>query len=777
MPEGAADPAFCCTGCKAVFGLLREQGLERYYDLAGESVVPVADSSGERSDAWLEPILARSLEGEGAVCTLDLDVQGLHCAACVWLMDELFRRREGGSALTVNPALGKLRVSWQRGRFDPRAFLADVERFGYRFGPSRKRTVDGSRGLLLRLGITAALAMNVMLFSVAFYVGLAPQEERIYRLFTELSVWLSAAVVCIGGWPFFKSAWLSLRRGVLHLDLPIALGILLVFGTSLHQARGGRGLFYFDTLNTFTTLMLVGRWLQQRILDRNRRFLLEDGGADGILVRRREGDRLVAVRAPLVRAGDHLVAAPGDLVPVDAQALEAGSFSTDWITGEAEVREIPAGQRVPAGAFNAGRRAIALVADTDFEESPLPALLRTTAPRSSSTHARFWDRLSRIYVVAVLAIAALGLGVWWPMDPERALEVTAALLVVTCPCAIGIAIPLAYELAQSRLRKAGFFVRRQDLLDELPRVRKLLFDKTGTLTLGRLRLRETEGLTALAPELRDAAFDMASRSNHPVSRCLSEELARMGARFDADASVEELPGLGLQLVRGGHTFRLGRPAWAGADAADPASTVLSMDGAAVAAFRTEETLRVDARRELDALREQGLEVWLLSGDAPAKVAAVATRLGIDEELAKGALSPEAKAALVDELDEGDTLFLGDGVNDSLAFERATCAGTPAIDRPVVPGKADFFLLGEGIRPIREAISLSLRLRQVNRRLIAVAVAYNLLAVVVSLAGWMTPLRAAIVMPLSSIGILLFTLASLEGREPKMETNRMTEAWR
>lgn len=767
VPAGSRIGEFCCTGCEAVYGLLREQGLERFYDLAGKQLVPVAEAPGERSFAWLEPLLEESAKGSGPICTLDLDVQGIHCAACVWLMDELFRREEGGASLTVNPALGKMRLSWRRDRFDPRSFISEIERYGYLFGPSRKRSHAASRSLLLRLGLTAALGMNVMLFSVAFYLGLAPDEERIYRLFTNLSIWLSTGVVIIGGWPFFKAAWLSLKRGLLHLDLPIALGILLVYGTSLHQAWADDGLFYFDTLNTFVTLMLVGRWLQQRVLDNNRRFLLEDGGADGILVRRREGDRLVAVSAPKIAAGDHLVAAPGDLVPVDCQALEPGSFSVDWITGEAEVREIPLGEPVQAGSFNAGRRAVLLLAQTDFAGSPLPALLRSSLPDDLDGrpgHVRFWDRLVRIYVAAVLGVAGLGLAIWWPSDPVKALEVTAALLVVTCPCAIGIAIPLTYELAQARLRRQGLFVRRQGLLDKLPLVRKLLFDKTGTLTLGRLHLVNTKELRELEPSLRDAAFDMASRSNHPVSRCIADELHRRGARFQADAQVEEIPGQGMELVRDGVVYRLGKASWACERGSEEgAATLLSVDGNAAATFRTEETIRADAREELVSFREAGLDIWLVSGDRPDKVFEMAERLGIEEDHALGGLSPEEKASLVSELDSEDTLFLGDGVNDSLAFEQAYCAGTPAVDRPVLPGKADFFLLGEGIGGIRNAIEVAQRLRSVSHRLIALALAYNVLAIAVCLIGWMTPLRAAIAMPLSSITVLLFAVVGMRGR--------------
>lgn len=761
IPPALAGREFCCNGCEAVYSLLLEEGLDRYYDLAGSRRAPVAEASKQRSYSWLEPLVERSESTGGELCSLELDVQGIHCAACVWLMNELFRREAGGSSLTVNPGLGKARLAWRRGAFDVRAFLSKVEAFGYLFGPSRKMADDQHRALLLRMGATAAIAGNVMLFSLAFYVGLSPEDGGIYRLFTRLSVGLSALVVGIGGWPFFRSAWAALRQGLLHLDLPIAAGILLAFGASLWQARSGRGdLYYFDTLNVFVLLMLVGRWLQQRVLDKNRRFLLEDDGADGITVRRREGERLEFIRAPQVRKGDHLVVAPGDLVPVDAQALEAGSFTTDWITGEPDVLSIAAGKEVPAGAFNAGRHAVAILAATDFQDSPLPNLLRASgAGDERSSHLRFWHLLSRTYVAAVLLIAVAGFLLWIPRGADMALQVTVALLVVTCPCAIGIAVPLAYELAQANLRKHGMFVRRRELLDKLPRIRKVLFDKTGTLTLGRLHLVRSEGLEALSREAIDAAFDMSARSNHPVSRCLGAVFERRGATFSPDARVAEIPGMGMELVREGRTYRLGRGSWA-AELPAGAATVLSIDGRAAAVFHTEETVRADALREIEAMRSSGMQVYLVSGDDREKVRRMAESLGIDGGLAFGGMRPEDKAELVFRIDREDTLFIGDGVNDSLAFERAFAAGTPAVDRPVLPSKSDFFLLGEGVGGIREAMSLATHLQRTVRRLIGIALAYNLLAISVSMAGWMTPLRAAIAMPTSSVLILLFTIASM-----------------
>jgi Cu2+-exporting ATPase len=747
-----------------VAALLRAEQLTRYYDLAGGAIAPVGAPPATRPHAWLEPLL--EAQGDRPTQSCELDVQGIHCAACVWLMNETFRRRAGGLAILVNPALGKVRLTWRRGRFDVAGWIDDVERFGYQLGPSRKAASRASASATWRLGVAAALAMNVMLFSVSVYFGLSPADGAVYRLFAWLALGLSTAVVAVGGWPFFRSAARALRAGILHLDLPIALGIALVYATSLAQfARGGRGqMAYFDSLNVFITLMLLGRFLQQRLVDRNRQVLLADDGADGLFVRRIGAQgRLETARAPSVRAGDRLLIAPGELVPVEARLEEPRArLSTDWITGESAARDVAAGEALPAGSFNAGDSSFTAVASQDFAASPLGALLRQTSCRAGGArHLRFWDRLARAWVVSVLALASAGFLVWWPRGAGRALDVAVALLVVSCPCAVGLALPLAAEIVQSRLRRAGFFVRSGDLLDRLVRVRKLVFDKTGTLTLQRLEL-SGEGAGPLPDQVRDVGYNLACRSAHPVAACVAGSLARAGARFDPAARVVEAPGDGLEWRRDDGVWRLGRSRWAAPGDGEP-GTVLARDGAVMARFATREMLRPGATSDLSALAEAGYQVHVVSGDTPARVTALAGRLGLPVERAHGGHTPEQKAARLAALGGGDAMFVGDGANDALAFGQALCAGTVAIERPVLPGRSDFFIVGESLAPLRAALAAAQELRAVTRQVLGISLAYNVFALGAALAGHMSPVRAAVFMPLSSLSILLFTALALRPR--------------
>ncbi len=771
--EAPSGSDFCCVGCEAVYGLLHEEHLDGYYALRGPRGVPVAERQATRRDAkWIEPFANRIRASDGSL-RVTLDVQGLHCVGCVWLIEALLARATGGEHIVVNPALGRVDLV-VRPDFDLGAFVSSVERFGYLFGPPVKRGPSASRDLIWRLGICAAIAMNSMIFAIAIYAGL--DRGPLYSLFTALNFGLGGLSVAIGGSVFLRSAWRACMRGILHLDLPIALGIALAFGGSAwlyfeHRSEAT----YFDTLNVFIALMLLGRWLQERAVERNRAWLLASDGSEGLLARRLRDGRVELVRCGQLAEGDRLLVAPGDLLPVDA-CLERGegAFSLDWIVGESRPRAYGTGDVVPAGAFASGREACVLRAITAFTESPLKELLRIPErPSPDTARASTWfQRLAKFYVVGVLAVAAAGFAVWYleTHDFPRALSITTAVLIVTCPCAFGIATPLAYEIVQARLRRAGLFVRRASLLDRALDVRRIVFDKTGTLTTGALVVTNPEVLVNLSAVERAALYDLTARSGHPKSAAIRgvleqrRQLASCAVALRDDVRVVEHAGAGVELDDAGRRWRLGEPGWAADGGADAGGDVVfGVDGRLLAAISTTEQLRVDAAREASALADDGYEVWLLSGDAQSRVDLCARSAGIPLARALGGQSPRDKAAFLDEHDQGDTLFVGDGVNDALALDHAHVSGTPAVNRPYVPARADFFFVTAGLAPVRLAMRSARVLAQVVRADLAIALAYNAIAITLALSGLMSPLVCAVLMPTSSLTTIAVTVAALSPR--------------
>lgn len=756
---GPSIRTFCCSGCESVYTFLDEAGLLGYYDVRQGRGVPatsagaVADEHADRK--WLDAVP----RGE-SLSRIDLDLQGVHCSACVWLIEAVFRR-QGGSAIVVNPAVGRVELTVDRA-FDLPRWVADVERLGYRLGPAsdRKSAVLAS-DVMWRMGVSIALAVNAMIFAVAIYCGLDSGDT--YRLFQRIAFGVSTASVIVGGPIFFRSAAQAVRQRTLHLDVPIALGILLAYGSSAYTyfARGGATSF-FDTISVFIALMLVGRHLQERVVVKNRASILASSGVEHLLTRRL-GKEVATVRCTEIRSGDRLLIARGDLVPVDACVDRVAPFSLDWINGESTRKTFAPGDVIPAGAFSCGDQAVTVTAKSDFEASSLASLLRTTRTREKdlARATPFWSKLTRIYVAAVLVLAVAAFGGWFvaTRDLPRTLDVVAALLIVTCPCAFGIATPLAYELASAGLRRRGLFVRSPAFLDRACDVRKVIFDKTGTLTTGALRVTNGAAIDALAPEHRAVLFDMVNRSSHPKSQALAK--AMTGTVREGSSSVIERVGRGLELTCDGRVYRLGSPAWTAA--IGPGDVAFTCDGEFLASFATSEELRPDAAMEVAALERDGFVVSILSGDTPLRVGQVASRCGISSARVFGGKSPQGKAKFVAAFDRGDVLFLGDGINDALVADVATCSGTPAIDRPFMAARTDFYVVTPGLSPIRLALEVARRVRRVVHLNIAIAAIYNLVTVGLALAGHMSPLLCAVLMPLASLTTVFATTASLSPR--------------
>ncbi|MGB3049814.1 MAG: heavy metal translocating P-type ATPase metal-binding domain-containing protein [Polyangiales bacterium] len=759
---------YCCRGCRTVHGILTKAGLTRYYDLRRGPGLPPADLESRRIDhKWLE-LLEGARAAERGVTRVELDIQGIHCAACVWLIEELFRRHGGTKTglMSINPALGRVEL-----RVSPEFPLGDwvdsVESLGYLLGPARSSGARASDDLLMRVGICAALAANVMLFGAAMYLGL--REGPIYELLNQLSYAAGVLALLVGGSVFIGSAFRAVRRRVLHLDVPIALGIVLAFAGSTYSFFFASGhAAYIDTLTVFVALMLVGRWLQQRMLERNRAQLLADDGTQSLLTREIKDGVVRIVHCIGIHEGDQLLIAPGDLVPLDLRVLDpAASCSLDWIDGESRPRRFDEGQVVPAGAFNVGERAFSGVATTDFAASSLVGLLgRDPATKGDGPlTTRWWSRLSRFYVIGVVGLAAAGISYWWwrTGEPLFAIEVGTAVLVVTCPCAFGIAAPLAYELVLTQLRRAGVFVRVGDFLDRVRSMTRIVFDKTGTLTTGMLEVANPAALASLSERDITLLYSIAARSAHPKSVAVRRALEGHHAARFVELEAKEQTGYGTSAEHDGQELRLGAPRWAANVSGDGGDVVFSIDGDVRVALHTDEQLRPGARAEIERLEAEGYELAILSGDSPSRVFSLGASLGMAEELCIGGQNPEQKAAYVRAHEPARTLLIGDGLNDQIAMRAAACSGTPAVNRPFMASRCDFYFVSPGLHPVAQVLRASETLAHVVRRILAFAIAYNLVAVSLALAGLMRPWVAAVLMPLSSLITLAYTVMMLSRR--------------
>jgi len=759
--DAAREAGFCCSGCTYVFRLVHEQGLEGYYKIRDSVVAPVDQTVFQPRDfTWLTELQQQAEQKPAPELTLE--VQGISCAGCVWLIEKIFHKHAGALFIETDAQLGRMRFRWTRGEFSAPEFARALQGFNYLVGPpGEEPAVPESKFLIRRIGLCAAFAMNIMLFALPAYFGM--EHTFAYAgLFDTLAMICATLSVLAGGTYFIGRAVRALRDRVMHIDLPIAVGIVGSYAGSIYGwLTGNHSIVYFDFVGTFIVLMLFGRWAQVVAVERNRRRLLTTNTRPqkvSVDTPRGAVDRPVEELA----VGDTYTVRSGQVVPVESQLEStAATLGTAWISGEADPRELRLGARVPSGALNLSRGSIRLRALQPWHESLLAQLLRPTG-RDQFRH-RLLERVVTGYLVGIFAVATATAVGWWLTTHDVALTWSAvtAVLVVSCPCAIGLAYPLADEMATVALRRFGVFVRENDLFPRLTRLRKIVFDKTGTLTLETPVLTNTEALRALSGPARAALLALVRDNPHPISQCLNENLLADGLANGLEpvvSAVHEETGYGVTLRRDGALWSLGRPGWLGAGessvlrkvSSENHDTEFACDGVVLARFKFSDAVRPGAREEIAALHAAGFETYILSGDRRGKVAAMAAALGVKAENAIAEATPSAKAQWVQQLDRQDTLMLGDGANDSLAFDAAFVRGTPVVHRGVLEGKADFYYLGRGLDGLRRMFAVNETRRVTQLVLIVFSVAYNCTTVAIAALGHMNPLIAAVIMPASSL---------------------------
>lgn len=780
-PNPSPEARFCCSGCEFVYETLTSEGFDRFYDLKGKSTgIPVKDRPFQPQDlTWLE----KATEGQAA---LTLAVNGVTCIGCVWLIEKLYLRLPGAQTCAIYPDTGQAHLTWQAGHNPALALAQELPRYGYTLAAfdGSQQPVRESSKLLARLGITSAFALNAMAFTLPRYLGMRPDFAfaQIFEIVTLLS---ATFALLIGGSYFFTRAIAALRRKTLHIDLPISLGLTLAYcGSLAGYFLGEERLLYFDFVAIFTTLMLGGRYLHLAASEKARSNLTRSSALPETLeLLTADGKEEVPTRA--LTEGNCFLLPTGQPLPVTGLLQERdASLSLAWINGEPEPRHFQAGQRIPSGAVNLTNQSLTLIADEDFADS-LVAKLTQSSDRTQSS--ALLQKLLKIYLALVLVIG-LGGGIAWLLttgNPVDALQVAISIFIVSCPCALGVAIPLVDRRAATHLQTFGVFVQNTNLWQRLIQIKALVLDKTGTLTLEHPTLQNPELLDSLLPADRRALHLLTASSLHPLSRTLHATVASDSVRpasltksaqsaspnpssGEEVIEISEIAGQGLAATIAGNRYHLGKPQTKTPSSPAPESsdspslapasgptTTLTRNGETLATFHFREAARPDAARSLSASR---VPVHILSGDATARVKDLARSLQLNPALAHGDLSPDDKAEHIADLNPA--LFLGDGANDSLAFDRALATGSPVADRSLLDTKADFLFTQPGLGFLPHLLITAYWRHRIVRRVLVFAILYNSAAITLCLSGDMNPLLAAILMPLSSLASLLIASAPM-----------------
>jgi len=754
---GQSQPT-CCQGCAAAATFIRDTGLDDYYRLRAAQGGRARDEDlavWDRDDIQSEH--STPAEGGREITVVSDDMR---CAACAWLIDRALSREPGVHQVGANAVTGRITLRWDPARRPLSALLRRLSLLGYRVhlapDPAREAQRQRDRRLLItRLGVAALGSMQAMMLAEALYLDFARDMDVATRdFFRWVTFLVSTPVVFFSGWPFIAGMLRELRQRRAGMDGLIASSILMAWGASaIETLRGGPDVWY-DAAVMFVFFLLAARSLEGFARQRANAVVERLARArPGFATRLRDGTR-ESVPLAALQSGDLVEVAAGEVLPADGVLLDAGELDEALISGESRPVPKPVGAEVLAGRQCLGRPIRLQVLRTG-SETRLSHLVRSVeaAQLTRPRLAEWADRIAHHFVVGLAVAAAVTFAAWWSIAPERAFPVMLAVLVVSCPCALSLAIPTALAAAHAALARLGVLCLRGEGLQRLAEVDTVVFDKTGTLTRGFPELHETRRFTGNTVDVLAIAATLETASRHPLAHAFAAH-ARDGWQA-RDLACH--PGQGIEGRIDGRLYRIGQAGFATRGTDDGGLWLADGDGQALARFEVRDRLRDDAAACVAGLKALGIEVAIASGDAPAAVHDVAGRTGIARFWSRQ--SPENKLAVVRDLQARGhrVAMVGDGINDAPVLAGADVSLAMAEGAAIAHRAADFVLTHGHLDRLVEAIRLARRGRRILRQNLAWALAYNLIALPFAMLGWVAPWLAALGMTASS---LLVTLNAL-----------------
>lgn len=718
----------------------------------------LAQTGGIESDDEALLTLSRKL-GDGTR-QLEFAVPDAHCAACIRSIETGLDALPAVKSARVNLSKRRVRVVFDPELGSPSTLSPTIRNAGYHnyvLDPATDEDGDpGLRELVKALAVAGFAAGNIMLFSVSIWSGANDATRDLFH-------WISAAIalpaIAYAGQPFFRSAWRAVRVGKTNMDVPISIGVILATALSLYETLRSGEHAYFDASATLLFFLLAGRALDYLMRERARSAItnlarIAPRGATRV----HEDGRREYLSLKEIEPGMVLELKAGDRVPVDSAVLSDGaSFDTSIVNGESVPRMIDSGNEVMAGANNLGGL-VQVVARKRSEDSLLARMvaLMEAAEGAKTKRRRIADRVASLYAPAVHTIA-IGTFLGWGLltgDWHNALLNAVAVLIITCPCALALAVPIVHVVAAGKLFEAGVLMKDGAALERAAEADSVAFDKTGTLTIGQPRLfdYQVEG-----SETEAVAVALARASTHPLSQALAAALHS----GDIDVTnVREQPGQGVEGLIDGRRWRLGNRQWCGLGdgETDATSVFVSCEGTAMGSFRFEDEVRADARNAVQQLGALHLPVRLISGDAPHPVATVAAKVGIGD--ARARLLPEDKVA---DVERSRTMMVGDGINDAPALRAAYVSMAPSTAADIGRSAADFVFTGGALGAVPLVIDTARRAASIVNQNLVLAIGYNAIAVPLAVSGQVTPLIAAVAMSSSSLIVVLNALRLRLGR--------------
>ncbi|PWL19179.1 cadmium-translocating P-type ATPase [Falsochrobactrum shanghaiense] len=709
---------------------------------------------------------------------LELSVPDVHCGLCIKAIEDGLKDVPGLVYARVNLTSKRVSVRWKDGETPPDV-VNKLRKIGYEahiFDMAQEKDPTFTR-LLIALGVAAFASSNVMLLSVAVWSG---ADAATRDLFHWISGLIALPTLIFSGRIFYSSAWNALRARRVNMDVPIALAISLAFAMSVYETMHHGEHAYFDASVSLLFFLLIGRTLDYMMRERARsavRGLAQLSPRGAVVIGENDERNYLPVNE--IRPGMRIILAAGERVPVDAR-VEEGRSELDCAiaSGESDAVPVGPGSDIRAGTLNLSAP-LTIRATAEARNSFLAEMVRLmdVAEGGRARYRRLADRASELYVPLVHSIAFLAFAGWMVYtggDWYRSIYIAISTLIITCPCALALAVPIVQVVAARRLFENGIMIKDGSAMERMAEIDTAIFDKTGTLTLGQPRLIDLESID---PQHLEIAAELSLYSRHPLSRALA---AFSGSKpMSAFTRIEEVPGSGIEAELDGTVYRLGKREWACGESdaivASGPQTCLAIDGRLVETFHFEDRPREDAAAALGALKREGVKLGIMSGDKLPAVQKLASYLGVENY--RGEVLPADKSKLVQELasDGGKVLMVGDGLNDAPALVAAHVSMAPATAADIGRNAADFVFLRESLAAVPLALAVSREAGRLIRQNFALSIGYNMIAVPIAIFGYVTPLVAALSMSFSSIVVISNALRLRAGRKTARTTPKPTPA--
>lgn len=747
---------FCCRGCLTVYNVIHSKGLAEYYEIKKnvsffKKRAPVEIKSAQYSFLDDSDFLKEySYFSNNNQQTMEFYLEGIHCLACLWIIEKLPDFVPGIVSSKLNMSRSVVSVILKAdGKFSRVAY--ELENLGYRPHPlkmnqdSQKLKTKEERTALLRIGVAGAASGNIMIYAVSLYAGAGPEYAAVFNLLTVL---FAVPVLTYCAFPFYRNSWIALKNKSLSIDVPISLALIMGAVMGVYNMIIGVNENYFDSLTALVFLLLMSRYFLKTIQEiglgtTDLHFFYQ--GESVLKVDENNFHSTTEIHPKFIKLHDFLKVAPMQIIPADGVVISGETYlNNSLLTGESELQKVKIDDDVFSGTMNMGNDIIIKVKKIN-KDTRLGQILRSIE--------NGWGHKSKIiditnlvskFFVAIVFILSIALFIWSYKDGnvKHALEQALTLLIVTCPCALAIATPLTFIRTLSKSAQKGIIIKDDAVIEKLARVKNVFIDKTGTITENSLKISSFHILKNSVVAPHDIIHNLEKYSTHPLAVSLKDYIKPLSLNTLLVSELKEVPGIGVSGIIENHFYEI-------------KNYSIYEDHKIICTFEARDTVRRDAKLAIEKLKEHRVNIQILSGDKEEYVQQIAREVGLNSTEYQASMSPEKKSQVIKASEQ--SLMIGDGANDAIALSYADTGIAVFGAMDISLRAADVYLSLPGLQPVAELITISKETMKVIYRNLVLSLFYNSISVLLAFTGYISPLTAAIIMPLSSLTVLISTL--------------------